>query len=376
MSEVLELAKTLIARPSITPTDAGCQQLFAQHLKAAGFHCESLRFGEVDNLWAVHGAGGPLLVFAGHTDVVPPGPAEQWSNDPFVPMVKDGLLYGRGAADMKGGLAAMLIAARHFTATDANHAGRIGFLITSDEEGAAVDGTARVIQELKRHGEKIDWCLVGEPSSLEKFGDTIRHGRRGSLNGRLTVHGIQGHVAYPERAENPIHRTLPALQALCATRWDTGNEHFPPTSFQISNFNSGTGAGNVIPGHATLDFNFRYSTAVTEEDLQQRVHALLDQHKLLYDLAWHGSGKPFLTPAGKFSTAVQDVVEKTTGIRPRMDTGGGTSDGRFIAPTGAEVIEFGPLNASIHKINECVSVAELDKLAEIYYAIMHKLLVD
>ncbi|MGH8373526.1 MAG: succinyl-diaminopimelate desuccinylase [Gammaproteobacteria bacterium] len=375
MSDVLELAKALIACPSVTPEDAGCQQLLIRHLQAAGFSCEALHFGEVDNLWATHGGNGPLLVFAGHTDVVPPGPKEQWSTDPFIPVVKDGLLYGRGAADMKGGLAAMVVAAQQFTAAYPHHPGRIGFLITGDEEGPSVDGTVKVIEELSRRDEKIDWCVVGEPSSLETFGDTIRNGRRGSLTGFLTVHGIQGHVAYPQSADNPIHRITPALTELINTRWDEGSPEFPPTSFQISNFNAGTGAGNVIPGQATVRFNFRYSASVTTEELQQRTKSVLDSHGIRHELKWHAMGEPFLTRSGRLSMVVADSVREATSITPRFDTGGGTSDGRFIAPTGAEVVEFGPLNTSIHKIDECVSVDDLEKLTTIYLSIMQKLLI-
>lgn len=376
MSDVLELAQALIACPSVTPDDAGCQQLLQKQLQSAGFKYESLRFGQVENLWATHGDSGPLLVFAGHTDVVPPGPKEQWLNDPFTPMIKDGMLYGRGAADMKGGLAAMVVAAKRFAAAHPDHQGRIGFLITGDEEGPSVDGTVKVVEELSRRGEKIDWCVVGEPSSLEKFGDTIRNGRRGSLSGNLTVNGIQGHVAYPQSADNPIHRVVPALVDLMNTRWDEGNTEFPPTSFQVSNFNAGTGAGNVIPGHATVRFNFRYSTSVTARELKQRTESILTGYKLRYDLKWHAMGEPFLTRPGRLSKAVAESVQQSTGITPLFDTGGGTSDGRFIAPTGAEVVEFGPLNTSIHKLNECTSIDDLEKLAGIYLGIMHKLLVD
>ena len=375
MSAVLDLTKELIARPSLTPADASCQQIISARLAKVGFKIEHLRFGQVDNLWARHGTESPLLVFAGHTDVVPPGPKEQWHSEPFTPEIRDGFLYGRGAADMKSGLAAMVVAAEQFLSATPKLRGSLGFLITSDEEGPSVDGTVKVMELLAKRGEKIDWCVLGEPSCLEKFGDTLRHGRRGSLSGLLHVHGIQGHVAYPERADNPIHRVLPVLTELCATRWDTaGNPHFPPTSFQISNFNSGTGAGNVIPGHADVRFNFRYSTAVTASDLQTRVHEILDRHKLRYSLEWRPMGDPFLTPPGQLSTTVQDAVEKATGIRPRLDTGGGTSDGRFIAPTGAQVVEFGPLNASIHKIDECAAVTDLEPLMHIYRGIMEKLL--
>lgn len=375
MNTVLELAKELIARPSLTPDDGGCQKVISARLSKIGFKIEHLRFGQVDNLWARHGAKSPLLVFAGHTDVVPPGPKEQWHSDPFTPEVRDGFLYGRGAADMKSGLAAMVVAAEQFLNTKPKLCGSLAFLFTSDEEGPSVDGTVKVMELLTKRGDKIDWCVLGEPACLNKFGDTLRHGRRGSLTGLLRVQGIQGHVAYPERADNPIHRVLPALTELCATRWDTAsNPHFPPTSLQISNFNSGTGAGNVIPGHADARFNFRYSTAVTAADLQTRVHEILDRHKLRYSLEWRPMGKPFLTPPGRLSSTVQNVVERITGISPQLDTGGGTSDGRFIAPTGAQVVEFGPLNASIHKIDECTAVTDLEPLMQIYREIMEKLL--
>lgn len=375
MNTILDLARELITRPSLTPDDAGCQRIIATRLEKSGFKIEHLRFGQVDNLWAYHGSTSPLLVFAGHTDVVPTGPREQWSCDPFAPVIRDGMLYGRGAADMKSGLAAMVVAAERFITSHPQHRGRLGFLITSDEEGPSVDGTVRVVEELKKRAEQITWCVLGEPSCVEKFGDTLRHGRRGSLTGLLQVYGIQGHVAYPERADNPIHRVLPALTEICATRWDTaGNPHFPPTSFQISNINSGTGAGNVIPGEAKIRFNFRYSTAVTATELQKRMQEILDRHQLRYSLEWRAMGEPFLTQPGKLSTLVQDAVEKVTGLRPRLDTGGGTSDGRFIAPTGAEVVEFGPLNASIHKVDECVMVANLEPLVEIYRDIMKSLL--
>ncbi|MGH8397584.1 MAG: succinyl-diaminopimelate desuccinylase [Gammaproteobacteria bacterium] len=375
MSAVLELTKALVSCPSLTPDDAGCQQVLAARLAKLGFRIEHLRFGQVDNLWARHGSGSPLLVFAGHTDVVPTGPKEQWKSDPFTPVIRDGMLYGRGTADMKAGLAAMTVAVEQFIADHPQHRGSLAFLITSDEEGPSVDGTVKVMEELNKRGVKIDWCVLGEPSCLEKFGDTLRHGRRGSLTGLLHVHGIQGHVAYPERADNPIHRVVPALTELCATRWDTGdNSHFPPTSFQISNFNSGTGAGNVIPGHADVRFNFRYSTAVTAKELQKRVREILDQHKLRYELEWRPMGEPFLTKPGELSGAVQAAVIKITGLESKLDTGGGTSDGRFIAPTGAQIVEFGPLNASIHKIDECVAVDDLEPLAEIYQEIMQRLL--
>jgi len=374
MSAVLELTKELIACPSITPNDAGCQQIIAARLSKIGFKVEHLRFGQVDNLWARLGSESPLLVFAGHTDVVPPGPREQWHSDPFIPVIKHGLLYGRGAADMKSGLAAMVVATEIFLEANWKRNASLAFLITSDEEGPSVDGTVKVMELLARRAERIDWCVLGEPSSLEKFGDTVRNGRRGSLSGLLTVHGIQGHVAYPERADNPIQRALPALMELYEHPWDNGSKHFSPTSFQISNLNSGTGAGNIIPGHADIRFNFRYSNCVTATELQERVHKILDRHKLRYKIEWRPMGEPFLTPAGHLSSTTQEVVEKITGIEPKLDTGGGTSDGRFIAPTGAQVVEFGPLNTSIHKIDECVEIDELEPLVQVYLGIIKKLL--
>lgn len=374
MSAVLELTKELVARQSLTPADAGCQQLMAERLQRIGFKTETMRFGQVDNLWARSGHQEPLLVFAGHTDVVPTGPREQWNSDPFVPTLRDGLLYGRGTADMKGGLAAMVVAVERYLAGNPTMRGSIGFLITSDEEGPSVDGTVKVVEALQARGEQINWCILGEPSCLERFGDTLRNGRRGSLTGIMKVHGIQGHVAYPDRADNPIHRAMPALTELCATHWDNGNEHFPPTSFQISNFQSGTGAGNVIPGEAMVRFNFRYSNAVTAAELKQRVLDVLKKHGVKQEIDWRPMGDPFLTQPGKLIKTVQDAVEKSTGIRPKLDTGGGTSDGRFIAPTGAEVVEFGPRNASIHKIDECVAVSELDQLTDIYLETLKQLL--
>ena len=374
MSEVLELTEALVSRRSLTPDDAGCQTMMMDRLKKLGFAVEPMRFGQVDNFWARLGKPGPLLVFAGHTDVVPTGPLEQWKSDPFKPVIRDGLLYGRGTADMKGGLAAMLVAVERYLAAKPVMKGSIGFLITSDEEGPSVDGTVKVVEVLQKRGEKIDWCVLGEPSCLEKFGDTLRNGRRGSLTGILKVEGIQGHVAYPERADNPIHRVAPALATLIKERWDQGNAFFPPTSFQISNFNSGTGAGNVIPGDATVRFNFRYSSAVTKEELKARVHAVLDEHRLKYSIDWRPMGDPFLTTPGDLSQAMQHAVEKATGLRPKLDTGGGTSDGRFIAPMGAQVVEFGPRNASIHKIDECVAVNELEQLVDIYHDVLKKLL--
>ena len=374
MSAVLDLTRELVSRRSLTPDDAGCQALMAGRLNKLGFTVETMRFGAVDNFWARLGKSAPLLVFAGHTDVVPTGPLEQWKSDPFAPVVRDGLLYGRGTADMKGGLAAMTVAVERYLVAKPAMKGSIGFLVTSDEEGPSVDGTVKVMEALQGRGERIDWCVLGEPSCLERFGDTLRNGRRGSLTGILKVEGIQGHVAYPERADNPIHRVVPALAELTQARWDSGNEFFPPTSFQISNFNSGTGAGNVIPGEAAVRFNFRYSSAVTKDELKQKVHTLLDKHGLKYSIDWRPMGDPFVTKPGDLSRAMQDAVEKATGLRPRLDTGGGTSDGRFIASTGAQVIEFGPRNASIHKIDECVAVKELDQLVDIYVDVLQRLL--
>lgn len=374
MSAVLDFTRELVARRSLTPDDAGCQVLMMDRLKKLGFEIEPMRFGQVDNFWARLGKSGPLLVFAGHTDVVPTGPLERWKSDPFEPSVRDGLLYGRGTADMKGGLAAMLVAVERYVAGKPALQGSVGFLITSDEEGPSVDGTVKVVETLQKRREKIDWCVLGEPSCLERFGDTLRNGRRGSLTGILKVEGIQGHVAYPERADNPIHRVTPALAELIGTRWDQGNEFFPPTSFQISNFNSGTGAGNVIPGDAAVRFNFRYSSSVTKDELKKKVHGILDRHGLRYSIDWRSMGDPFLTKPGELSQAMQEAVEKATGLKPRLDTGGGTSDGRFIAPLGAQVVEFGPRNASIHKIDECVAVKELEQLVDIYVDVLKKLL--
>lgn len=372
---VLELAQALIARPSLTPDDAGCQKMLADRLRAAGFACEHLRFGAVDNLWARHGTAAPLLVFAGHTDVVPPGPRDQWRNEPFAPVVRDGLLYGRGAADMKGSLAAMVLACEQFVAAHPEHAGSIGLLITSDEEGPADDGTRRVLETLAGRDENIDYCLVGEPSCAEQLGDTVRRGRRGSLSATLTVKGVQGHVAYPEKADNAIHRALPALQELANTRWDDGHPDFPATSLQISNINAGTGASNVIPGTARIHFNFRYSPAVSAEHLQTRVRDLLDRHAFDYSLEWKDSGKPFYTADGAWLDTVCAAVQAVTGLTPERSTGGGTSDGRFIVLAGAQVVEFGPLNTTIHKVNECVAIADLEQLVEVYRRILEKQLI-
>jgi succinyl-diaminopimelate desuccinylase len=374
MSKTLELAIDLISRDSVTPNDAGCQALIAERLEKLGFSIEHLRFGEVDNLWARHGETQPLFVFAGHTDVVPTGPIENWQFPPFEPTIDNGLLYGRGAADMKGGIAAMLTACERFITENPQHKGSIAFLITSDEEGPGIDGTVKVIEHLEAQGEKIDWCLIGEPSSTDRLGDVVKNGRRGSLGGILTIQGLQGHVAYPDLAENPIHKIAPVLKILCETEWDQGNDFFPPTSFQISNIKAGTGVDNIIPGELEIVFNFRYSTEVTHTQLQQQVTNLLNEYGLKYDLAWRHSGLPFLTKAGELVAATIESIHNVCGYDPTLSTAGGTSDGRFIAPTGAQVIEVGPLNNTIHKVNECVSVEDLDKLSDIYQAIIKQLL--
>lgn len=376
MSATLDLALDLIGRNSVTPEDGGCQEVMIARLEALGFAVERLPFGNVQNFWARRGTAAPLLAFAGHTDVVPPGPLDEWDSDPFQPEIRDGMLYGRGTADMKGSLAAMVTACERFLDTHPDHGGSIAFLITSDEEGPSVDGTVRVVEWLEARGEKIDWCLVGEPTSGKRLGDSIRNGRRGSLNGVLKVHGQQGHVAYPHLADNPVHRAAPAVAELCAERWDDGNEFFPPTTFQISNMHAGTGAENVIPGELELLFNFRYSTETDDERLRQRVTAILDRHGLHYELNWRLSGRPFLTPRGELVDAVCHAVRAVTGYDTELSTGGGTSDGRFIAPTGAQVVELGPANATIHKINECVRCADLDGLSSIYEQLLSELLCD
>lgn len=374
MSATVALACELICRRSVTPEDAGCQALMAERLRALGFHVEPMRFGEVDNLWARRGGAAPLFCFAGHTDVVPPGPLDQWASDPFVPEIRDGMLYGRGACDMKGSLAAMITATEAFIAAHPNHKGSIAFLITSDEEGPAVDGTVKVVEALTARGERIDYALVGEPSSQQRLGDIVKNGRRGSLNGRLTVHGKQGHVAYPQLADNPVHRAMPALAELCAERWDGGNTHFPPTSFQISNIRAGTGADNVIPAELEVLFNLRFSTELTPEAIQQRVNSILGRHGLDYSIDWRLSGRPFLTPDGELLDAGRRAIKAVEGQSTTASTAGGTSDGRFIAPTGAQVLELGPINATIHKVNECVGVDELDRLSAIYEGILTRLL--
>jgi succinyl-diaminopimelate desuccinylase len=376
MSDTLNLAKELIARRSVTPDDAGCQELMIQRLEQLGFQVERLRFGEVDNFWARRGDAEPLYAFAGHTDVVPTGPEQQWTHPPFEPTVANGLLYGRGAADMKGSLAAMITACERFIAAHPDHQGSIGFLITSDEEGPAVDGTVKVVQHLEARGEKMNGCLVGEPTSSAVVGDVIKNGRRGSLGGTLTVRGKQGHVAYPHLARNPIHLAAPALAELAAQEWDQGNAFFPATSFQISNIHAGTGATNVIPGELEVWFNFRFSTEVSAEQLQQRVEAILDRHGLDYELQWQLSGQPFLTPSGELVEAAIAAVEKVMGLRPELSTSGGTSDGRFIAPTGAQVLELGPLNATIHQIDERVGVEDLDRLSAMYEQVLEQLLLN
>lgn len=374
MSDTLDLARQLIARPSLTPDDAGCQELMIARLETLGFTIERLRFGEVDNLWARRGAAEPLFAFAGHTDVVPTGPVPQWQSPPFTPTLRDGLLYGRGAADMKGSLAAMVTACERFVTAHPQHPGSLAFLITSDEEGPSIDGTVKVIQHLQARDERIRWCLVGEPTCEAQLGDTIKNGRRGSLSGQLLVEGVQGHVAYPQRADNPVHNAAPALAELCATVWDQGNESFPPTSFQISNLHAGTGATNVIPGTLEVLFNFRYSTEVTERELRRRVSEILDRYGLRYRIQWTHAGEPFLTPAGELVDAARSAIRKTVGIEATLSTSGGTSDGRFIAPTGAQVVELGPLNASIHKIDECVRADDLALLSSIYERILEHLL--
>lgn len=372
----LALTQDLIRRPSVSPEDQGCLDIITERLQALGFRIERLTYGPVENIWARHGDVGPVLCFAGHTDVVPTGPREEWHTDPFEPTVKDGILYGRGAADMKSGLAAMITAAERFIARHGEHQGTLAFLLTSDEEGPSIDGTRRVMEVLEARNEKIDWCVVGEPTSTDALGDMIKIGRRGSLSGKLTVHGIQGHVAYPHLADNPVHAVAPALAELASRTWDKGNQFFQPTTFQISNISAGTGAPNVIPGDLKARFNIRFSTEQTVEKLQATITAILDRHKVNYTLEWFVSGLPFFTPPGKLSDAVQRAVNEATGRKPEMSTTGGTSDGRFIAPTGAQVVELGVINASIHKVNECVRVADLVTLSGMYERVMELLLED
>jgi succinyl-diaminopimelate desuccinylase len=374
MDKTLELTLELISRPSVTPLDEGCLEIVATRLAPLGFAIEHLRFGEVDNLWAQRGNGAPLMVFAGHIDVVPPGPLEAWDSDPFVPVMREGRVYGRGAADMKSAVAAFVTAIEDFVARHPNHPGTIGVLLTSDEEGPAVDGIAKVMEWLGARGTRIQYCVMGEPSSLRTLGDVIKNGRRGSLNGRLTVHGVQGHVAHPHLARNPIHLLVPALAELTSAQWDPGNEDFPPTSFQISNIHAGTGAENVIPGLLTLNFNFRFSTATTEATLREHVEAVLKRHGIDHKIQWVLSGRPFITRGSALVAAARQAVRDTLGVEPALSTDGGTSDGRFIAPTGAEVIELGPVNASIHKVNESVLISDLARLSAVYRAILENIL--
>jgi succinyl-diaminopimelate desuccinylase len=375
MSDTLQLTEQLISRPSLTPLDEGCLHIIGQRLEKLGFKLEMMRNGEVDNLWARRGNSGKLLCFAGHTDVVPTGPVDKWHSPPFTPTIRDGLLYGRGAADMKGSLAAFVTSIEKFVTTHPRHEGSIALLLTSDEEGIAVDGTVRVVEALQARGEKMDYCIVGEPTAVSKTGDTIKNGRRGSLSGDLTVKGVQGHIAYPHLVKNPIHLASPAIAELAATEWDKGNEYFPATSWQVSNIHGGTGATNVVPGTVDITFNFRFSTASTVESLKAKVHAILDKHGLEYELKWSLSGKPYLTPRGNLVDAVSDAIKTVTGITTELSTTGGTSDGRFIADICPQVIELGPVNATIHKLNECVSVADLDILSHIYFHTLENLLV-
>jgi succinyl-diaminopimelate desuccinylase len=375
MSEAtLELAQQLIATRSVTPVDGGCLEVIGARLERAGFQLERIDAGGVSNLWARRGSAAPLFCFAGHTDVVPTGPLAQWHSDPFQPVIRDGMLYGRGAADMKSSLAAFVTASERFVAATPEHAGSIAFLLTSDEEGDAVDGTVRVVQALASRGERIDYCVVGEPTAVTTLGDMIKNGRRGSLSGRLTVHGVQGHIAYPHLARNPIHDFGPALAELAATVWDEGNEYFPPTSWQVSNIHGGTGASNVIPGSLDVMFNFRFSTASTPESLKARLVEVLERHGVEHDIAWTLGGKPFLTPRGTLVKAASAAVREVTGLETELSTTGGTSDGRFIADICSQVIEIGPCNATIHKLNECVAVADIEPLSYIYQGLLERLL--
>lgn len=375
MTDTLTLAKALIARRSLTPDDAGCQDILIARLEKMGFVVERMRFGNVDNFWARRGLTGPVVVFAGHTDVVPSGPVESWFSPPFEPTLRDGMLFGRGAADMKTSIAAFITAIEAFIKDNPDHDGSIALLITSDEEGVAVDGTVRVVEALQARGETLDYCIVGEPTSNKRVGDMIKNGRRGSLNGTLVVKGIQGHIAYPHLVKNPIHMVAPAIAELATTLWDQGNEYFPPTSWQISNINGGTGATNVVPGIVEILFNFRFSTASTEDSLKERVHAILDKHNVQYDLLWELSGKPYITPKGSLVAAISQAIEQSYGISPELSTSGGTSDGRFIADICPQVVEFGPLNATIHKLNECVAVADIEPLKLTYQRTLENLLL-
>ncbi|MGO4550299.1 succinyl-diaminopimelate desuccinylase [Lysobacter sp. 2RAF19] len=374
MSDVLALTKALIERASVTPDDAGCQAMLSQRLSHAGFACESLRFGDVDNLWATHGSDGPVLVFLGHTDVVPPGPREAWASDPFVPTERDGLLYGRGTADMKGSVAAFVVALERFVAEHPSHRGTVAMLVTSDEEGDAIDGVRRVADVFRERGQRIDWCVTGEPSSKAKLGDLLRVGRRGTLSATMSVRGIQGHVAYPDKARNPIHQALPAFAELVARKWDEGFETFPPTSLQISNIHAGTGANNVIPGELQVLFNLRFNPRWSAEKLEDECEAIFRKQALDYAIHWHRGGEPFHTPEGPLRAAAREVLAQVAGFAPEESTGGGTSDARFIAPLGAQCVEIGPVNASIHKVDEHVSIADLQALPDLYLALMRRLL--
>jgi succinyl-diaminopimelate desuccinylase len=379
MSDVLALTQELVRRASLTPDDAGCQDLVATRLATVGFRIEHLPFGPVQNLWATHGSGSPVLVFLGHTDVVPPGPIADWASDPFAPTIRDGFLYGRGAADMKGSVAAFVVALEQFASEHPNHAGTVAVLLTSDEEGDGIDGVRKVAEHFRAIGQKIDYCVTGEPSSKEKLGDLLRVGRRGTLSGTLTVRGIQGHVAYPEKARNPIHEAMAPLAELCARRWDegypsTGSREFPASSFQVSNIHAGTGANNVIPGSCEVVFNFRYNPGWQTADLEREVHAVLDRYELDYEIRWHRGGEPFLTREGPLRRVVREILKERCGVVPEENTSGGTSDARFIAPLGAEVVEMGPVNASIHKVDERVSLDELERLPALLREIAEKLL--
>ena len=374
MMNALALTQDLIARSSVTPADGGCQALLAQRLSAIGFQCEHLRFGDVDNLWAIRNQGGPLVCFAGHTDVVPTGPLNAWHSDPFVPSIREGKLYGRGAADMKSSIAAFVIATEQFVHDFPNHQGSIAFLITSDEEGPSINGTVKVVDLLESRGTKIDYCIVGEPSSVNQLGDMIKNGRRGSLSAKLKIHGVQGHVAYPELVKNPIHLAAPALAELVAMRWDQGNEFFPPTSFQISNVHAGTGATNVVPGTLEVDFNLRFSTETTAQKITAEVEALLKRHALQFEIEWNLSGHPFLTGNGQLVQAARAAIQEVTGVNAALSTTGGTSDGRFIARICPQIVELGPVNESIHKLNEHIALSALEQLPMIYHGMLQRLL--
>jgi len=374
MSATLDLAKQLISQASVTPEDAGCQTILSDYLKAAKFKAEIMQFEDVTNLWLRRGEASPLVVFAGHTDVVPTGPEQEWDSPPFTPTIRDGQLFGRGAADMKSSIAAMAVACERFAAAHPHHGGSIAFLITSDEEGPATNGTVKVIEALQERNEAIDMCIVGEPSSSETLGDTLKIGRRGSLSANLNIKGVQGHVAYPHLAKNPVHEFSPALAELTSLQWDSGNEHFPATTFQISNIYAGTGANNVIPGNMKINFNLRFSTEITAEEIKTKIISVLDKNKLNYEINWHLSGNPFYCEPGLLTNACEQAIQETVNIKPELSTGGGTSDGRFIAPTGAQVVELGPVNESIHKVNECVDIDALDQLTDIYQRVLEKLL--